>query len=199
MDLLRRWLGALSACVGGSHADSRGGGRPRSGEAAGGDRHEDPPEGKFVLTPLQERSAQARLGHIGGNWQSIPVPRRVCATGRASRSTRALWTFTGKRGSAHDSRAERVGRHRERVNGDASGQVAIGTWKVVRGTGQYARSQVAAERPRGSRQDVERALRGLPHGSGGLTRRGGALAGAPPRAFIAVAERGNSTLLHCPR
>ena len=97
------------------------------------------PQDTFVLTPLQAGPAEARLGH----------DQR--ATGRASTDTRdarrpgshdlqrAVTTLTGKRGTLTiRDRNEWVDLGRD-GNGDGETDgIGIGTWKVVRGTGQYA-------------------------------------------------------------
>ena len=54
-----------------------------------------------------------------------------CARGRTSRSTRPC-DLEGKAGDTRAPLSIRVGRSRERIH------VATATWKVVRGTGQYA-------------------------------------------------------------
>jgi len=89
------------------------------------------PQGTFVLTPLQAGALKRDSGTISGNWQTAPG-RDVMRDGQKVGIYRNTWTLTGKRGTLTI---------RERIEWVAVGyddEVAIGTWKVVRGTGQYA-------------------------------------------------------------
>ncbi len=71
-------------------------------------------------------------GTISGNWRSVPG-RTVMRAGQKVWIASALWTYTGKQGTL-------TIRERNEWVAVESGEdgVAIGTWKVVRGTGQYA-------------------------------------------------------------
>jgi hypothetical protein len=97
------------------------------------------PQGKFVLTPLQSGALKRDLGRISGNWQSIQG-RHVMRDGQEITIYAGRWTLTGKRGTLTiRERTEWVD-----VGGDANDDaapdsVAVGTWKVVRGTGQYVK------------------------------------------------------------
>jgi hypothetical protein len=89
------------------------------------------PQSTFVLTPLQGGAVKRDSGTVGGNWRSIPG-RMVMRAGQEVTVFNVLWTFTGKQGTLTI---------RERSEWVAAGYddgVALGTWKVVRGTGQYA-------------------------------------------------------------
>ena len=96
-------------------------------------------QGTFVLTPLHAGPLKRDSGAIDSNWLSI-IGRDVMRDGqRVTIYDGAVTTLTGKRGTltirdrntwvdlAHDG------------NGDGENDgIAFSTWKVVRGTGQYA-------------------------------------------------------------
>jgi hypothetical protein len=96
-------------------------------------------QGTFVFTPQQFGSLKTDSGTIRSNWLSIPG-RDVMRDGqKVTIYDGAVTTLTGKRGTltirdrnewvdlAHDG------------NGDGEDDgIAFSTWKVVRGTGQYA-------------------------------------------------------------
>ena len=86
------------------------------------------PNGTFVLTPLQTGALRR---DAGGADVVINGPRVVVLDGQKIEKFTNSWTFTGKRGSVTT---------RERLDwidtGDAF--IGVGTWKVVRGTGEYA-------------------------------------------------------------
>ena len=96
-------------------------------------------QGTFVLTPLQAGPLKRDSGTIDSNWLSI-IGREVMRDGqKVTIYVGAVTALTGKRGSltirdrnewvdlAHDG------------NGDGENDgIAFSTWKVVRGTGQYA-------------------------------------------------------------
>lgn len=91
------------------------------------------PGGTFVLTPLQAGALKRDSGTFGGNWQGASW-RHVMRDGqRVSIPSPGVWTLTGKRGTLSI---------RERnawvAVEDGEDAIAIGTWKVVRGTGAYA-------------------------------------------------------------
>jgi len=96
------------------------------------------PQSRFVLSPLQAGALKRDSGTITGNWRSAPG-RDVVRAGQTVGVYTNTWTLTGKRGTFTI---------RERIewvdvgddwNGDGhDDSVAIGTWKVVRGTGEYA-------------------------------------------------------------
>ena len=91
------------------------------------------PESTFALTPLQAGALKRDSGTVSGTWRSVPG-RDVFRDGQeVTIYNGGVWTLTGKRGTlAIRERNEWVD-----VESGEDG-VAIGTWKVVRGTGQYA-------------------------------------------------------------
>ena len=92
------------------------------------------PEGRFVLTPLQAGALKRDSGTLTGNWRSLSG-RNVMRDGqKVTIYDGGVWTLTGKRGTL-------TIRERNEWVAVESGEdgVAIGTWKVVRGTGEYAR------------------------------------------------------------
>ena len=96
------------------------------------------PQKTFVLTPLRAGPLKTDSGTISHNWLSIPG-RDVMRDGqKVTIYDGDVATLTGKRGTLTiRNRNEWVDFGRD-ANGD--GQVdgiGIGTWKVVRGTGQY--------------------------------------------------------------
>ena len=96
------------------------------------------PQKTFALTPLQTGPLKADSGTISHNWLNIPG-RDVMRDGqKVTIYDGGVATLTGKRGTLTiRNRNEWVDFGRD-ANGD--GQVdgiGIGTWKVVRGTGQY--------------------------------------------------------------
>ncbi len=97
------------------------------------------PQGTFALTPLQAGSLKRDSGTINGNWTSIPG-RKVMRDGQTvTIYDGAVATLTGKRGTLTiRDRNEWVDLARD-GNGDGEEDgIGIGTWKVTRGTGQYA-------------------------------------------------------------
>jgi hypothetical protein len=97
------------------------------------------PQKTFVLTPLQAGPLKRDSGTIRHTFLSI-TPRDVMRDGqKVTIYNGGVATLTGKRGTLTiRERSEWV--HLERDgNGDGENDtIAIGTWKVVRGTGQYA-------------------------------------------------------------
>jgi hypothetical protein len=84
--------------------------------------------GKFVLTPLRAGALEPDSGTMTATWTSRDVTRDGGRVGISAWVT----TFEGKRGTLVI---------RERTEGVEAGNgyhAEIGTWKVVRGTGQYA-------------------------------------------------------------
>jgi hypothetical protein len=89
------------------------------------------PQGTFALTLLQAGAVKPDSGTVYGNWRGLRG-RKVMRAGQEVTVYNALWTLTGKLGTLTiRERTEWVG-----VGYDDG--VALGTWKVVRGTGQYA-------------------------------------------------------------
>jgi hypothetical protein len=91
------------------------------------------PQGTFVLTPMQAGPLEGDSGKISSNWTRIPG-RKVMRDGQeVTIYDGAVTTLAGKRGTLTiRDRNEWVA---VELGEDA---VGIGTWKVVRGTGQYA-------------------------------------------------------------
>jgi len=90
------------------------------------------PKREFVLTPLHAGALERDFGKarmVYGTWRS------TMRKGQDIEILRAFFTFEGKRGSLTiRERTEWVD-----AGVDTGGpSVATGTWKVVRGTGQYA-------------------------------------------------------------
>jgi|SoiMethySBSTD1v2_1073268.scaffolds.fasta_scaffold1440339_1 hypothetical protein len=97
------------------------------------------PQKTFVLTPLQVGSLKRDTGTLSHNFLSI-TPRDVIRDGqKVTIYDGGVATLTGKRGTLTTrERTEWVDLARD-GNGDGENDtIAIGTWKVVRGTGQYA-------------------------------------------------------------
>lgn len=96
------------------------------------------PAGKAVLEPLQEGTLVRNAGTFGGSWSPTP-DRTVMRDGQEVDIHTGTWTFTGKRGTlVFRERNEWVDLGQD-LNRDAYvDDIAIGTWKVVRGTGTYA-------------------------------------------------------------
>ncbi len=97
------------------------------------------PQGTFVLTPLQTGSLKTDSGTISGNWTSIPG-RDVMRDGqKVTIFDGGVATLTGKRGTLTIRDRNEWYELARDGNGDGeTDAVAIGTWKVTRGTGQYA-------------------------------------------------------------
>ena len=90
------------------------------------------PQGTFVLTPLQAGALKRDSGKINSNWTSVPG-RDVMRDGqKVTIYSGAMATLTGKRGTLT------IRDRNEWVDVGYDDQIAISTWKVVRGTGQYA-------------------------------------------------------------
>ena len=97
------------------------------------------PQKTFVLIPLQAGPLKRDTGTLSHNFLSI-TPRDVMRDGqKVTIYDGGVATLTGKRGTLTTrERTEWVDLERD-GNGDGENDtIAIGTWKVVRGTGQYA-------------------------------------------------------------
>jgi len=129
-----------------------------------------------VLTPLQAGALKRDSGTISGNWRSI-LGRNVMRDGQeVTIFDGALWTLTGKRGTLT------IRDRNEWVAVGNDDGVAVGNWKVVRGTGQYAGIVGKGRNGHaGLGHPVVRALRGLPHPSLVPCTRRAARARAPHR------------------
>ena len=95
------------------------------------------PQGTFVLTPLQAGPLKRDSGTINGTEIS---GNRVMRDGQqVTIYDGVVWTLTGKRGTLTiRDRNEWVDVSSENTRYGYPPGVGIGTWKVVRGTGQYA-------------------------------------------------------------
>jgi len=96
------------------------------------------PSGKGVLTPLKDGALERDSGSFGGDWSPSP-DRTVLHEGQTVDIHTGVWTFAGKGGTlVFRERNEWVDLGQD-LNRDAYvDDIAIGTWKVVRGTGLYA-------------------------------------------------------------
>lgn len=90
------------------------------------------PQKTFVLTPLHPGPLKHDLGTINGGWLNIPG-RTVTRDGQeVTIYEGAVTTLTGKRGTLT------IRDRSEWVHVGNNDSIGIGTWKVLRGTGQYA-------------------------------------------------------------
>jgi hypothetical protein len=100
------------------------------------------PKETFVFSPQQSGALERDSGRITTVSQVLAMSgRRVMREGqKVTIFNGGLWTLKGKRGTLTiRERTEWVAVGSD-VNGDGhSDEVAVGTWKVVRGTGQYAK------------------------------------------------------------
>ena len=96
-------------------------------------------QGTFVLTPLQAGPLKRDSGTISHNFLSIPG-RDVMRDGqKVTIYDGGVATLTGKRGTLTiRDRNEWVDLGQDSNRDGESDGIAITTWKVVRGTGQYA-------------------------------------------------------------
>ena len=94
--------------------------------------------GKGVLTPLKNGALERDSGTFGGDWSPTPN-RTVVREGQTVDIHTAVWTFTGKGGKlVFRERNEWVDLGHDQNRDGWEDGIAIGTWKVVRGTGLYA-------------------------------------------------------------
>jgi hypothetical protein len=89
------------------------------------------PQGTFLLTPLRAGALKRDSGTFSGNWQSAPG-RDVIRNGQTVGMYTNTWNLVGKRGTL--TIRERI----EWVDVGNDDDVATGTWKVLRGTKEYA-------------------------------------------------------------
>ena len=90
------------------------------------------PQKTFVLTPLQAGRLKRDSGTIRSNLANTPG-RNVMRDGQNVTIFNVVWRFTGKQGTL--TLRERNEWVAVELGEDS---VALGTWKVLRGTGQYA-------------------------------------------------------------
>jgi hypothetical protein len=97
------------------------------------------PQGTFVLTSLHAGPLKDDRGTIDSNWLSIPG-RKVMRDGQeVTIYNGAVTTLTGKRGTLTiRDRNEWFDLGQDNNHDGESDGIGITTWKVVRGTGQYA-------------------------------------------------------------
>jgi hypothetical protein len=96
------------------------------------------PQSTFVLTPLGGVTLERDSGTVSGNWRSLPG-RTVTRNGQRVTIYNALWTLEGGRGILTiRERNEWVDIGSDANRDGSNDGVALGTWKVVRGTGEYA-------------------------------------------------------------
>lgn len=92
------------------------------------------PEGRFVLTPLQAGALKSDSGRITTVERVLQMHGRVVMRDgqRVTIYYPTIWTLEGQRG------ALTIRERNEWVDVGNDDGVAFGTWKVLRGTGQYA-------------------------------------------------------------
>jgi hypothetical protein len=96
------------------------------------------PQGTFVLTPLQTGPLKPDSGTIDGTWTSIPGHEVMRDGQKVTIYNGAVTTLTGKRGTLTiRDRNEWVDVSNEKTRYGYPPGIGIGTWTVVRGTGQY--------------------------------------------------------------
>jgi hypothetical protein len=98
----------------------------------------DPGNGTFVLTPKQPGTLKRDSGTVSGVFNEATT---VMREGQFVFISRNIYTLKGKRGTMSiRERMEFVNVSNEKVKGfDFTPGVGIGTWKVVSGTGAYAK------------------------------------------------------------
>ena len=97
------------------------------------------PQGTFVLTPLQAGPLKGDSGKISSNWTSIPGRTTMRDGQRVIVYDGAETTLRGKRGTLTiRDRNEWVDVSNVNPRFGYAPGIGIGTWTVVRGTGQYA-------------------------------------------------------------
>ncbi len=96
-------------------------------------------QGTFVLTPMNTGVLTGDSGTISSDWLSIPGRNLIRDGQKVTIYNGAVTTLTGKRGTITiRDRNEWVDLEYD-GNGDGEKDgIAFSTWKVVRGTGQYA-------------------------------------------------------------
>jgi hypothetical protein len=94
------------------------------------------PNGSFVLTPFKTGAVKRDSGTAGISYGS---PRVVMRAGQKIEVYSGVYTFEGRRGSLTVRERNEWRDTGSDGNGDGNTDgVAVGTWKVVRGTGEYA-------------------------------------------------------------
>ena len=93
----------------------------------------------FVLTPQQSGSLKADSGTLTSNWTSIPGHDVMRDGQKVTIYVGAVTTLTGKRGTL--TIRDRNEWFELGIDGNRDGEddgIGFSTWRVVRGTGQYA-------------------------------------------------------------
>ena len=100
------------------------------------------PSGKGVLTPLKDGALKRDSGTFSGSNPPSTLPDlTVVREGHTVETYHNVWTFTGKGGSlVIRERTEAVELGQDLDHNSLTDGIAVGTWKVVRGTGDYAGS-----------------------------------------------------------
>jgi hypothetical protein len=94
------------------------------------------PNGSFVLTPFKTGALKRDSGTTGIRYGS---PRVVVRDGQKIEVYSGVYTFDGRRGSFTVRERNEWRDTGSDGNGDGNADgVAVGTWKAVRGTGEYA-------------------------------------------------------------
>ena len=96
-------------------------------------------QGTFVLTPQQFGPLKTDSGTISSNWLSIPGHNVMRDGQEVTIYDGAVTTLTGKRGTL--TIRDRNTWVDLALDGNGDGEddaIGIGTWRVTRGTGQYA-------------------------------------------------------------
>jgi hypothetical protein len=94
------------------------------------------PNGRFVLAPFKAGALKRDSGTVGIKYGS---PRAVIRNGQEIDIFTGSYTFDGRRGSLTVRERNEWRGTGSDGNGDGRDDgVAVGTWKVVRGTGEYA-------------------------------------------------------------
>jgi len=98
------------------------------------------PQGKVVLTPFKDGALMRDVGTFTGNWRSASSRDAIRSGQKVSIYTPVLWTLAGKRGTLTiRERTEWNDIGESDANGDGQHDaIAIGRWRVLRGTGEYA-------------------------------------------------------------
>jgi len=98
------------------------------------------PSGKGVFTPLRAGALKRDSGAFrGSNPPSTPADKTVVREGQTVEIYHNVWTFAGKGGSlVIRERTEAVELGQDLDHNAFTDGIGVGTWKVVRGTGDYA-------------------------------------------------------------
>jgi hypothetical protein len=96
--------------------------------------------GTAVLTPLNHGPLGRDTGTFGGDWSPSP-DRTIIRDGQKVEIYSVVWTFRGARGTlVFRALAEWIDIGQDLNRDGQPDGIATGTWKVVRGTGRYAKA-----------------------------------------------------------